>query len=79
MITVNTTATVNYVCRIDGEQEKMVNEYAKRKNLSMLEAVRELYFDTDFEFDLYSESNESDFCTESIDSVEVDDWEEEFE
>lgn len=65
---VTTTATVQYVCYLKDEDAEKVREYAEREECSLRRAVNDLY--ADGEIDLYYESNDIDFTTESIDSVE---------
>jgi selenophosphate synthetase-related protein len=62
---VETTANVTYVCRLSEEDTKKVCDYANEQGLTLKEAVAELY--ADGEIDLYDNSTESDFSTESID------------
>lgn len=65
---VRTTATVQYVCYLRNEDAEMVREYAERENCSLEQAVTALYDGGDI--DLYYDSNDADFSTESIDCVE---------
>lgn len=68
---VTTTATVQYACYLTAEEEQKVLEYVKaRPDMSLTEAVDELW--QQGEINLYRESTESDFSTESIDAVDVD-------
>lgn len=67
MFEVEVTATVNYVCYLNKEDSEMVREYAEENDLTLEEAVATLYGNN--EINLYRESTESDFCTESIDAV----------
>lgn len=66
-IEVETTATVTYVCNLSEEDTKKVCDYADEQGLTLREAVKELY--ADGKIDLYDDSTESDFSTESIDRV----------
>ena len=66
-IEVETTATVTYVCNLNEEDTKKVCDYANEQGLTLKEAVAELY--SNGEIDLYDNSTESDFSTESIDSA----------
>jgi selenophosphate synthetase-related protein len=66
-IEVETTATVTYVCNLSEEDTKKVCDYANEQGLTLREAVAELY--ADGKIDLYDNSTESDFSTESIDSA----------
>lgn len=65
---VEVTASVQYVCYLRDEDAERVREYAEHEDCSLREAVADLY--ADGVIDLYYESNESDFSTESIDSAE---------
>ncbi len=65
MITVETTATVQYTCRLSEHESEKVKEYAKENDCELAEAVFALYSLN--EIDLYHHSTESDFCTESVD------------
>ena len=65
---VETTATVTYTCFLTEEDSKKVIKYANKEGLELTEAVTELYDKS--EINLYHESTESDFSTESIDMVE---------
>lgn len=64
-IEVKTTATVTYTCNLNEEDTKKVCDYANEQGLTLREAVAELY--AEGEIDLYDNSTESDFSTESID------------
>ena len=66
-IEVETTATVTYVCNLNDKDTKKVCDYANKQGLTLREAVADLY--ADGEIDLYDNSTESDFSTESIDSA----------
>ena len=66
-IEVETTATVTYTCHLNEEDTKKVCNYANKQGLTLRKAVAELY--DDGEIDLYDNSTESDFSTESIDSA----------
>jgi hypothetical protein len=65
---ITTTATVQYVCYLKDEDAEIVRQYAENEGCSLREAVSDLY--ADGVIDLYYESSESDFSTESIDSAE---------
>jgi effector-binding domain-containing protein len=67
-ITVETTATVTYTCFLTEEDSEKVINYADENGLELTEAVAELYANS--EINLYHNSTESDFSTESIDMVE---------
>lgn len=67
---VTTTATVQYACYLTDEEEEKVLEYAEaHPNMELTEVVDELW--AAGEIDLYRESVETDFSTESIDSVDA--------
>lgn len=65
---VTTIATVQYICFLKDEDAEMVREYAENENCSLRDAVTDLY--ADGVINLYYESNETDFSTESIISAE---------
>lgn len=68
---VTTTATVQYACSLTDEEEQKILEYVEaHPDMSLTDAVDELW--QQGEIDLYRESTETDFSTESIDSVDVD-------
>ena len=62
-------ATVQYACRLSAKDEQKVREYAEKNNVTLEEAVNELY--SDCAINLYEDSWESDFFTDAI--LEVDD------
>lgn len=64
---VSVTATVQYVCYLTDKDADKVREYAEQNDCTLEEAVWGLY--TENNLDLYDESTESDFSTESIDQV----------
>lgn len=67
---VTTTATVQYACYLTDEEEQKVFDYIEEHpGMTLVEAVDELW--AQGEIDLYRESTESDFSTESIDAVDV--------
>ena len=66
---VMTEATVQYACRLSAEDERKVREYAEQNDTTLEEAVGALY--DDCAINLYADSWESDFGTNSI--LEVDD------
>ena len=78
MITITTTATVQYSCILTAKDEKAFMGYIEREGLElneldsadMVEIACSLY--EKGEINLYARSTESDFCTESIDMVEID-------
>ena len=68
ILVVETTAIVTYACYLTEEDSEKVINYADENGLELTEAVAELYENS--EINLYHESTESDFSTESIDRVE---------
>lgn len=68
MIVVEVTALVNYTCYLSEEDSIKVRKYAEEHDCELTEAVMELYMLGDI--DLYKESVESDFCTQSIDNAD---------
>ena len=67
MITVEVTASASYVCQLSAEDEEKVRAYAKENNTDLVDAVNELYWRG--RIDLYKNSVESDFNTESSDDA----------
>ena len=67
MITVETTASVMYTCELTEEDEEKVKIYAEENDMTLTEAVDALYCAG--EINLYKNSVESDFSTESIDAA----------
>ena len=67
---VMTEATVQYACRLSAEDEQKVREFAEQNNSTLEEAVMELY--SDCTINLYADSWESDFSTNTILDVEED-------
>lgn len=65
MITVEVTAMVQYTCKLSEEDSEKVKEYAEENECELTEAIDMLY--SSDEIDLYHNSTESDFSTESID------------
>ena len=57
-------ATVQYVCLSSAEDEQKVREYAEENSTTLEEAIKELYDDSDI--NLYNDSWESDFSTNTI-------------
>lgn len=70
MLVVQTTAEVLYTCYLSDEDEELVNEYVAENDCDLEEAVRALYYKN--KINLYADSRESDFNTQTIDDV----WEE---
>ena len=67
MITIGTTATVEYTCWLTEEDEQRVRFYAEENEMDIEEAVQELY--DKGEIQIYQDSTESDFTTEKIELV----------
>jgi hypothetical protein len=61
---VMTEATVQYACRLSAEDEQKVREYAEQNEATLEEAVEALY--SDCAINLYADSWESDFNTDTI-------------
>lgn len=61
---VMTEATVQYACRLSANDEQKVREYAEENNITLEEAVEALY--NDLAINLYADSWESDFNTNTI-------------
>lgn len=64
MIIVEVEATVTYTCHLSEKESKEVKSYAKKNDLTLREAVEELY--SQYKIDLYKQSTESDFSTKSF-------------
>lgn len=60
-------ATVTYACRLSKEDEQKVRDYIGDTDLSINDAVIELY--NAGEIDLYKNSTESDFSTNYVEQV----------
>ena len=67
MITVEVTASVVYTCELTTEDEEKVKAFAEENGVDFAVAVNELY--SVGEIDLYKNSVESDFSTETIDNA----------
>lgn len=70
MLKVEVSALVTYTCYLDDDDVEKVQEYAKENECNLEEAIFSLY--TDGELDLYKDSTESDFCTQSVDCAYED-------
>ncbi len=57
-------ATVQYACRLTAEDEQKVREYAEQNEMTLEDAVDALY--SNCGINLYADSWESDFCTNTI-------------
>jgi hypothetical protein len=68
MIRVETTAEVITTCILTDKDEEKVKAFMKKNQCDLEDAVRELFWNN--ELNIYSQSTESDFNTESIDLVE---------
>ena len=60
-------ATVTYACRLSEEDEQKVRDYIGDIDLSIADAIMELYYAGKIE--LYKNSTESDFCTNYITGI----------
>jgi hypothetical protein len=67
MITVEVTASVSYTCYLTTEGEEKVKAFAEENDVNLASAVGILY--SSGEIDLYKNSIESDFNTETIDGA----------
>lgn len=67
MIKVETTATVITTCYLTDKDEEKVKAFMKENECDLEDAVKELFWNN--ELDIYCQSTESDFHTESIDLV----------
>ena len=78
-MTIEVTAEVNYTCYLDDDKSKLVMDYANENNCTLEEAVWQLQFCNPYKsIEIYDNSVESDFSTESIDNVELTPLEEEY-
>lgn len=68
MIKVEATAEVITTCYLTDEDENRVRAFMEKNNCDLEDAVKELFWDN--KLDIYSNSTESDFNTQSIDAVE---------
>lgn len=68
MIRVETTAEVITTCILTDEDEEKVKAFMEENQCDLEDAVKELFWNN--ELNIYSQSTESDFHTESIDFVE---------
>lgn len=68
MIKVETTAEVITTCYLTDEDEEKVRAFMEENDCDLEDAVTELYWNN--ELNIYSQSTESDFHTQSIDLVE---------
>ena len=73
MIKVETTAKVITTCYLTVEDEEKVKAFMKENECDLEDAVREPFWDN--KVDIYSNSTESDFNTQSIDAVEEEEEE----
>ena len=71
MIRVETTAEVIITCYLTDEDEEKVRVFMEENDCDLEDAVKELFWNN--ELDIYSQSTESDFHTQSIDLVEEED------
>ena len=71
MIRGEVEGTVTDTCYLSEKDSKEVKSYAKKNGLTLREAVEELY--SQYKIDLYKQSTESDFSTESFKCVYEED------
>ena len=70
MIKVETTAEVIITCHLTNEDEEKVRAFMEENECDLDDAVAELFWSN--ELNIYKDSTESDFHTESIDLVTED-------
>ena len=70
MLVVQTTAEVLYTCYLTDEDEGKVRAFMEENDCDLEDAIKELFWDN--KIDIYANSQESDFNTQTIDDV----WEE---
>ena len=70
------TAEVQYCCELSEEDSQKVIQFAKENDCDYETAIWELYCGW-HSIELYRTSHESDFSTESVDEVELDEEDEE--
>lgn len=68
----HTVSTVYTACYISREDAELIKQYAKENNCSLEKAAEDLYF-RDLLENIYAESIEKEWSTESIELVELDD------
>ena len=68
MIMVETTAEVVTTCYLTDSDEEKVKNYMEENCCDLEDAVKELFWNN--EIDIYADSTESHFHTQSIDRVE---------
>lgn len=73
MIKVETTAEVITTCYLSDKDEEKVRAFMEENQCDLEDAVKELFWDN--KLDIYSNSTESDFNTQSIDAVEEEEEE----
>lgn len=64
MIELTTIAEVWYACELTEEDEQKVREFMESESVDVNDAVRELWMRNEIE--IYTNSIESDFCTQKI-------------
>lgn len=67
MIKVETTAEVVTTCFLTDEDEEKVKAFMEENQCDLEDAVKELFWNS--EINIYTDSTESDFHTQSIDLV----------
>ena len=68
MIKIETTAEVTMTCFLTSGDEEKVREFMEENKCDLENAVKELFWNN--ELNIYLDSTESDFSTQSIDLVE---------
>ena len=68
MIRIETTAEVITTCILTDEDEEKVKTFMEENQCDLEDAVKELFWDN--KLNIYDQSTESDFHTQSIDLVE---------
>lgn len=71
MIKVETTAEVITTCYLTDEDEEKVRAFIEENQCDLEDAVKELFWSN--KLDIYNNSTESDFHTQSIDLVMEED------
>lgn len=67
---ITVTAEVTYICTLDNDRAELVMRHAKENDMTLEEAVWDLQFNSG-DPEMYDDSVESDFSTQSVDCVEL--------
>ena len=67
---ITVTAEVTYTCTLDNDRSELVMRHAKENDMTLEEAVWDLQFNGG-DLEMYDDSVESDFSTQSVDYVEL--------